>query len=177
MKKSNIVLLMIAGILLTTLVAALIVLRKDIRSIIAEAEKELRYYPVEISAFNKLDIPAGWNIKIKQDRQCKVELAAEGNVPIKPNLKNINGRLVFEMDTSIDVNKSANLYARISVQSLKAINAGKGAKILLDNFQFDSLNVVLQDGVILNGKNTGFRNLSLKTNGEVTINLNNIISN
>jgi hypothetical protein len=177
MKKSKIVLLMTAGILLTMLVAALIVLRKDIRSIFSEAEKELRYYPVEISSFNRLNLPAGWNIKIKQDRQCKVELAVQGNVPIKPGIKNIDGRLLFQADTINEALKSAQVYARISMPSVNEINAGKGTNIQLDNFQFDSLHVVLEDGAVFKGRNAGFNNLSIKTSGEVSIQLKNMIKN
>jgi hypothetical protein len=84
---------------------------------------------------------------------------------------------MLQVDTTIGALHSANLYARISMPSIKAIYAARGTKIQMDNFQLDSLQVVLEDGVVFTGKNTGYKNLSFKTSGEVMIQLKNLIAN
>jgi hypothetical protein len=49
---------------------------------------------------------------------------------------------------------------------LKEIRAEQGAKILMENFQSDSLSVILESGVDFTGKDNHFKYVSFKTPGD-----------
>jgi hypothetical protein len=96
----------------------------------------------------------------------------EGSVLI-PRLKNLNSTLYFKVDSTPEKGNPGKLYARISMPHLKEIRAEQGAKILMDNFQSDSLSVILDNGVEFSGKDNHFKYVSFKTPGDTWLQFKN----
>ena len=74
--------------------------------------------------------------------------------------------MYFKVDSTPEKENSGKLYARITMPFLKEIRAEQGAKILMENFQSDSLSVILENGVEFTGKDNHFKYVSFKTPGD-----------
>lgn len=177
MKKTKILLLSTAAYILLLLISALAVLRMDVRTLVSDADKELKYIPVEVPAFSSLSVPAHWKVKVRQGRDFKIELAVKGNASFKPALVVVQETAVLNIDTTMAHSATDTVFARVTMPLVCMINAAEGAQIRLENFTSDSIRLELQNGVLFSGKNNSFKYVSYKTSGEVHIENNNIMAN
>jgi hypothetical protein len=177
MKKTKILFLSTAAFVLLFLVYALAVLRKDIQTLVARADKELKFTPVEVPAFSSLSVPANWKVKIKQGRDFKIELAAYGNASLKPAIEVIKDTAILKIDTTYVLSFTDTVYARVTMPQVNKIYASEGAHIRLENFTSDSVCLMLCNGVVFSGKNNSFKYVGYKTSGEVRIEITNLVAN
>jgi hypothetical protein len=166
MRTSKKILLAIAGFLIVLLIVFLMILRNSIQSIHSKAELKYKYKTVTVGNFEKLDFSSHWIVRIRQGKECKVELAVKGDSLMKPGLENSNGTLYFTVDSIFVKENTDSLRVRITMPSLKAIKAVRGTEIHLANFNSDSLHVILENGCIFIGDNNNIRYVSLKTSGD-----------
>lgn len=175
MKKNKIILLATSAFILLLLGTALVVLRKDIQVLVADADKELKFFPVEVNAFSSLAVPKGWKVKIRQGRDCKIELAAVGNVSLKPAIDITDGTATLKVDTAYSNPVPDVVYARITMPSIGFIQAGEYSQVRMENFTSDSISLVLANGTEFLGRNNSFKYVNYKTVGEVNILINNLV--
>lgn len=148
------------------LVASLAVLRGDLEAVL-DREAEVKYEAVPVEAFQSLNFSANWNVKIKQGREYKVELAVDDYAGRQPGFQNDGGTLYFKMDS---LSKSA-IRAKVTVPYLQAIMAGQGTIIIVEDFKSDTISLHLEEGSDFTGKDNKFNYISLKTVGKASFQL------
>jgi hypothetical protein len=166
MKTSKKILLTVACIIIVLLSVFLVIMKNKAQSIHSKVGLSLKYSTVSIDNFEKLDFSSHWIVRIKQGKECKVELTAEGDSLLKPGIENINGTLYFKVDTTVEKKNIASIHVRITMPSLQAIKAVRGTEINLENFQSDSLGVILENGCVFTGNNNNIKHVSFKTHGD-----------
>lgn len=158
--------IIIPGILVALLVAALMVIRNDLAWLLAQ-ESKVTYEEFAVGKFTALDFPANWDVKVRQAREYKVEIATEGIAGAKPTVENLGGALLFTTaDSAAGVGR---IRARITLPLLQSIKGGPGTKIDIGEFESDSVSVSLENGGTFVGYNNLFKFLSLKSSGEASI--------
>jgi len=166
MRASKKILIIIPGILVASLVAALMVVRNDLAWLL-EQEPKITYEEFAVGKFTALEFPANWDVKVKQAREYKVEIATEGSAGARPKVENVEGTLLFAMTDSVV--STGRLRARITLPLLQKIKGGPGTKIDIGEFGSDSVSVSLENGGTFVGYNNLFKFLSLKSSGETSI--------
>jgi hypothetical protein len=162
MKTSNKILIATAGLLLALLVFTLAVLRNDMLSVI-KTESVTTYKVVDVGSFNKLDVSSNWVIKIKQGYKYKVELEDGEGSSLNPQLETRAGILYFIVSGSRGKDITGCLHARVTVPDLESITVLGNSKIIMNNFQADTLKVMLGDSVSFQGHNNIFNLVSFNT--------------
>jgi hypothetical protein len=145
------------------LVIYVAILRNIAQSKQFKAELKYEYKTVSVDNFEKLDFSSPMIVRIKQGKYCKVEYTAEEDSVLKPGYENLNGTLYFKVDSA---ENTGSLLVRITMPSLLAIKATRGTEIQLENFQADSLCVILENGCVFKGKNNSLKRVSFKTSGD-----------
>ena len=161
MKTSKIVLVIVAGLIIILLIVSLIVLRKNIGTLI-EKHTFIEYKIVPIEAFASIEFSSNWAVQIKQGKDCKVELAVEEGSSLSPLLENKDEILYFIADTQRIISNTTSIQARVTSPFLYSIKAEGNTEILMKNFWSDSLTVILSDSSIYSGKNNDFTNIKFK---------------
>jgi hypothetical protein len=165
MKTSKIILVAVACFIIILLITMLLLIKYTLQPLQIKAGLKHNYKAIPADNFQKLDFSSHFIITIKQGKECKAEMAFGEDSVLTPTVKNLNGTLYFKVDSTVQIKNSAMLYVRITMPLIKEIRAERGAKINLENFQSDSLNVVLENGVEFTGKDNHFKYLSFKTPG------------
>jgi hypothetical protein len=93
---------------------------------------------------------------------------------LKPTIENINGTLYFKVDTTAPRENADSIFVKITLPSLKAIKAVRGADIYIENFQADSLHVILENGCVFSGMNNNIKYVTIETSGENLLNITKI---
>ena len=171
MKLSNKILVITAGLVMAGIITGLIVARNFALQWIRNTEVKSGYKTIAVGNFEYIDFSNNWNVRIKQGNEYKVELAIEGGSELKPKLENINGTLYFKVDRLDSMQNYGSINARITTPFLKGIKAGLRTKINLENFQSDSLRILLEDGGAYIGYNNIIKYVTVKTSGEVVLKL------
>jgi hypothetical protein len=166
MKTSKKILLVTGGFIIVIMIIDMILLRNGVKSLELKAELKHKYKTVSVDNFDKLDFSSHWFVRINQGKECKVEMTAEEDSVLKPKLENINGTLYFKVDTTIKKENTVNIHVRIAMPSLLAIKAVKGTEIQMDNFQSDSLHVILENGCVFKGNNNNIKFVTMQTSGD-----------
>ena len=157
MKTSKKILVTITFILIGFWIYTLFVVRKDMRSIMA-SKPSIAYKTVAIDKFTKLDFSSNWIVRIKQGKDCKVEVEVVKQDGLKPQLEMINGTLYLK--------SQAKTHARITLPSIHEIKAAGDTRIQMKNFWSDSLTVILADSSTFAGHQNDFDNIRFKTSGQ-----------
>ena len=171
MKASRKILLITGCVVLMGLVASLIVTRKVALQFLRKTATESKYKVVPVADFERLDFSANWDVRIWQGSEFKVELAIDENSVWKPNLENKGGTLYFTVQAIDSTENSQPIYAKIIAPSLKGIKAMRGTKISLEQFQSDSIQLILEDRNAFKGYNNHFSYMLFKTFGDVSLEL------
>jgi len=174
MKTSKKILLAVAGFIIVIFFVTLILLRNGVQSLQSKAELKYKYETMSVEDFDNLDFSSHYVVKIRQGKECNVELTAEKNSLLKPKLENRNGTLYFTVDSATAKENTDSIHVRITMPSLQEIKAIRGAKIQLENFQTDSLRVVLENGCVFTGINNTVKHASYKTSGDAWLNFTDI---
>jgi hypothetical protein len=153
MKTSKKIIITVAIILTAIWVITLLVVRKDIQTILA-ARNLVEYRPVPVEKFSRLVFSDNWTVTVRQGKDCGVELGAGKDGHPVPDIKNINGTLHLTC--------TAHAYARITAPSLQVIQAAGHTSIDMKNFWSDSLIVVLGDSSSFTGRQNDFKYISFK---------------
>ncbi len=166
MKTSRKILIAFAAFMLVLFFIAIMMLRSSVKSLAEKNDRKYQYKTVPVNDFEKLDFTSRWIVRVRQGKTCKVESTAAENVTLKPTMENINGTLFFKMDTSVAKENTDSIYVRITMPSIKAIKATGGATVTLENFQTDSLHIILENGCVFKGMNNTIKHTFFKTSGE-----------
>jgi hypothetical protein len=161
MKTSKKILITISGILIAILITTMLVLRKDIKTLM-ETQDLIEYKAVQVEDFVALDFSTSWDVFIKQGKDCKVELAMKDGTNLQPKLENKSGTLFLKVEASPENNKPGYIYARVTAPILHEVRARGNTDILMRNFWSDSIHVVLQDSSKYSGKNNDFMKIIFK---------------
>jgi len=172
MKTSKKILLFIAGFILVLLVVYVAILRNRVQSMRSKTEIKHNYKTVSVDNFEKLDFSSPMIVRIKQGKDCKVEYTVEEDSVLKPRYENINGTLYFKVDST---ENAESIHVRITMPSLQEVIASGGTEIQLENFQSDSLSVILGNGCVFKGKNNGLKRVFFKTSGDASLELTSIL--
>ncbi len=124
---------------------------------------------MSVDPFEALDFSAHWIVRIKQGREHKVEVAVAEGGGLKPTLENVDGTLYFHAERTNRPETTEGLRARITVLSLREIKAVRGTEIRLENFEIDSLHIILEDGGSFTGVESKIEHVSFQTSGEARI--------
>ncbi len=171
MKSSRKILLITGCVVLIGLIASLIVTRNVALQFLHKTAAESKYKAVAVADFERLDFSANWDVRIRQGSEFKVELAGDENSVGKHKLENIGGTLYFKMQAIDSMENSQPIYAKIIAPSLKGIKAMRGTKISLEQFQSDSIQLILEDRNAFKGYNNHFSYMFFKTFGDVSLEL------
>ncbi len=174
MKTSKKILIAVGGLLIVILIITVVILRNGVQSLQSKAELIHKYEPVSVESFEKLDFTSRWVVRINQGKECKVELTADENSELKPTLENKNGTLYFTMDSTLAKGNTDSIYVKIIMPKLKEIKAVQGTNIQLENFQSDSLHVILGSGCVFNGINNTLKHTSYKIAGDALLNFTDV---
>jgi hypothetical protein len=156
MKTSSKIMIAVAFLLVALWVTTLFLVRKDIRTILAEQSRvEYRSLPVE--KFSSLDFSGSWIVTVRQGKDCKVEVGSAGTGPAEPELNHQKGTLHLSSETEV--------YARITAPDLQVIKAGGDTRIDMKNFWTDSITVILVDSSSFTGRQNDFKYISFKAYG------------
>ncbi len=137
------------------------------------AESKYKYKSQTVESFDKIDLSSHWSVRIRQGKECKVEVSSTNNASLKPMVENINGTLYLKCDTSVVQHDSIRILVRISMPQLQEIKAMRGSQISMFDFTSDSIIFILNDRCEFKGKNCTFKKVSYITNGEVSLNITN----
>jgi hypothetical protein len=173
MSTNKKILLIVAGFLMIILIVFILIFRSSMNKIHAKAAIKERYKAVPVGSFEKLDFSSRCIVRIRQGKECFVELKAKDDVILKPKLENINGTLYVKIDSTCAKTCSDSLHVRIAMPSLFAINSAGGSKIHLESFDTDSLIVVLGNGCVYTGNSNTLKKVTYKTSGEVMMQFKN----
>jgi len=168
MKTSKKIILFVAGIIIVSLVIYVVILRNTVQSVRLKTGVKHDYQAVSVDNFEKLNFSSPMIVRIKQGKECKVEYTAEEDSILKPMYENINGTLYFKVDST---ENETSMHVRITMPSLLTIRATRGTEIQLENFQADSLSVILENGCVFKGKNNSLKRVSFKTSGDASLEL------
>ncbi|MFO7369760.1 MAG: DUF2807 domain-containing protein [Bacteroidales bacterium] len=174
MKTSKKIVLTVAGIILVLFFAAFMLLRSGVQQLRRTDRIANRYKELSVTEFNRLDFSSCWIVKIRQGKDCLVESTADKDSPLKPTIENINGTLIFRVDTAAAKTNTDSLYVRITMPALRSVKASQGADINITDFMGDSLHVTLEDGCNFSGMNYNIKYVTFKTSGENTLNITKI---
>lgn len=166
MKTSKKILLFIAGFIIVLLIIYVGILHKTVQTIRSVDESKHQHKTLSVSSFEKLDLSSRLIVRIKQGKDCEVEIITDKNSLIKPSLENIDGTLHCMIDSTSVKADTGSIQLRITMPLLQEIKAKQGTVIYLANFQADSLRVILENGCAFTGKNNTIKQVSIKTSGD-----------
>jgi hypothetical protein len=169
MKTSKIILLFVAAIIMVSFVIIVVIMKNNIQSARSKAGLRYNYKTVSVHNFENLDLSSHFIVRIKQGKECEVEIITERNSLVKPNLENINGTLHCMVDSTAYKNDTGSIQLRITMPFIKVIKATQGTEIYLANFQSDSISVFLGNGCVFKGNNNTLKRVSFKTAGDAVI--------
>lgn len=172
MKTSKKILLFVAGSILVLLIVFVGILRNTVQSVRSKTEVKHNYTEVSAGDFEKLDFSSPMIVRIKQGKDCKVEYTADTDSVLKPIFENINGTLYCRPDST---DNAESIHVRITMPSLQEIKASGGTEIQLENFQADSVSVILENGCVFKGKNNSLKRVFFKTSGDASLELTSIL--
>ena len=161
MKTSKKILITVAGIIIAFLIAAMFVLKKDVKSLM-ESKVLVEYKTAAVEKFVSLDFSSSWIVTIKQGKNCKVEFAVDKNADFKPELKNLNGVQYIGFDVDEDQENVINRHVRITAPFLHIIKASGDTKIQMKSFWTDSLTVILEDSSMFSGNTSDIIKITFK---------------
>jgi hypothetical protein len=166
MKTSKKILLLVAGSIIVSLVIYVVILRNAVQSKQSKAGLMHEYKTVSVDNFDKLDFSSHMIVRIKQGKDCEVEIITDKESILKPSVENINGTLHCMIDSIPEKENTGNIELRITMPLLQEIKATEGTEIHLTNFQADSLTVILENGCAFSGKNNTLKHVSFQTSGD-----------
>jgi hypothetical protein len=172
MKTSKKILLFVAGFILVLLIIYVGILRNTVQTVRSKAEIKHNYRTVSAGDFEKLDFSSPMIVRILHGKDCKVEFTDDEDSLKKPGIENINGTLYLKADST---DSAGSIHVRITMPSLQEIKASGGTEIQLENFQADSVNVILENGCVFKGKNNSLKRIFFKTSGDASLELTSIL--
>jgi len=166
MKTSKKILLFVAGFIIVLLILYVGVLHKTVQTIRSTDESKHHRKTLSVNNFEKLDLSSRLIVRIKQGKDCEVEIITDKNSLLKPSVENINGTLHCTIDSTLEKEDTGSIQLRITMPLIQEIKATQGPEIYLANFQADSLRVILENGCAFTGKNNTIKQVSFKTSGD-----------
>lgn len=171
MKTSQKILITALGFVTALLIISMVILRDHIQTVFTNTALENKYQLIPVEKFDRLDFSSNWIVTIKHGEAYKLELAIDDSMAFKPIVRNIDGTLLFSMDTTQIKQNTGRIRARITTPLLKAIRLVNGTRIHLVNFQSDSLAIDIENGCVFTGRDNKFKHLSFKSSGYARIEL------
>lgn len=162
MKKSKKILIGIAGFLIITLVVTLLVLKRDMKTIMANASM-LVYKEIPVETFDHLKISANWSVRVKQGKNHKFELGTTEGDSIQPILTNENGTLYLIVEETSEKPATGMVHARITAPTLHTIRAEGNSHVEMKTFWSDSILVILEDSSTYVGDNLDYKKIRFKS--------------
>lgn len=164
MKTSKKILIGIAGFLIIALVGTLLVLKQDMKTIMANASV-LVYKEIPVETFDHLNISANWNVRIKQGKNHKFEMGTTEGDSIQHSLTNENGTLHLIVEGTPENPTTGMVHARITAPNLHTIRAEGNAHVEMKTFWSDSILVILEDSSTYVGNNLDYKQIRFASSG------------
>ncbi|ELR72017.1 hypothetical protein C900_02012 [Fulvivirga imtechensis AK7] len=167
MKTSTKIVITAVGVIIALLVASMVLWRNHLETFLIQAEAANNYKAVPVEYFEKLNFSANWDVKIRQGKVYKVEVANENGGFEKTVIENSAGTLHFKKNSTTANDNSIKV--KITAPALRAIKTMGSTKIEMKNFNTDSLDVALQHGDYFRGIDNVFKYVSFQSSGTVNI--------
>lgn len=175
MKTSKKILLFTAGLIIVLLMIYVGIFHKTVQTLHLTDELKHQHKTVSVANFEKLNLSSRLIVKIKQGKDCEVEIITDKNSLMKPDIENIDGTLHCSIDSTLENENSGNIQLRITMPLLQEIKAKHGTEIVLENFQADSLRIILENACVFRGKNNTLKSVSFNTSGDTRLELTSIM--
>lgn len=169
MKTSKKILLGLAVLILVLMTSGLVILRADLKTLLAKEATKHKFKVVPSSAFKALNFTGNWSATIKQGDQHKVEIGEESLGQVK--LETINDTLYLIASGNGVQTMHKQIQVRVTVPKLGFIKAVGNTRLYMDKFETDSLYVVLEDSAVFTGKRDKIKHVSFQTKGKAQIQL------
>jgi hypothetical protein len=99
MKISKKILIVLASFVIALLIAFLMVLRNDLRTMI-ETGSIIKYKAIPINNFERLEFNGNWDVRIIAGRTCKLELPTDSSNIGNTRIENKDGILYLTINTN-----------------------------------------------------------------------------
>ncbi len=170
MKTSKIIIITTACMVLALLITGGLLLRGSIDRYM-ESVPQLNFRAFTTESFSEVSFSDNFDVRIRQGREYKVELAGDEMIVPEPEISIHNGVLTVSAGQGTDSTITQTIHARITTRSLRVIRAADRSAIDMKNFQGDTLWIDLKDSCSFTGVNNRFRYVSVKTSGDAVIRL------
>ncbi|MEO9966509.1 MAG: hypothetical protein ABJF11_12005 [Reichenbachiella sp.] len=161
------ILLTAAGVLLALFVSSLMVLRKDLKSIHTEKEEQNRLTELSIESFKYLDVKGSWNVRVRQGRSYRLEVAFDDQNRYLPIVEQRNDTLYLSI-RGLDGENTPEVHAKIVTPFIRGARATGGAELWLRKFKSDTISIALDSSLLVSDENE-FINSYYQTTGNSRI--------
>lgn len=166
MNVSHKILLLTAVFLFSMLIAFLLVLRRDMKTLLTE-NKLLNYSEIQVGKFDNLIFSSNWKVTIRQGKKYRLEIATNsGENPIT-GIENKNGSLHLTVEETPEKRHAEQVHAKITAPVLQLIKAEGNTTIEMKTFWSDSLLVILKDSAMYAGKDLDYGRIRFQSSSDV----------
>lgn len=155
MKTSKKILFGLAILLLVFVIGSLFIIRQDLKETVANSNKTIKYQKLEKPFFSKINVEAGYRVKIYQSRDESLELEEGFRSDL---LQMVGGELILKR-----ANESKLVNVRINLPILEEIEAEGNSHVWLDGYNQDSLVVTIRDSVEFTSADNKIVHLEVQT--------------
>lgn len=170
MKKSKIIILVTAILILTALIVSTVILRNTV--MLRRSSNEYQFREAKnLTYFDRLSFTAHFSVRIIQGKDYRVEYGTLSDSSAIPTIEQINGRLIFDVDSAAltDSDGTATIHIRITMPAIAEITALKDTHISMNFFTADSLRINLGSDCDFTGTNNTIKKMKCNTTGNATI--------
>ena len=168
MKTSQKILVTVSGILIAFLIVVIVAARIELTQFL-ESKGLPEYEKVLDEPFDQLKFTSNWSVRLKQNREYKVELSMQDSV-YSPRVENRGGVLWFSRDTTV-LDKGQQLKVIVTAPFYKSIEGEENMTLELLEYSGDSLTISLGDGGQFLGWENVIYSTKFKSKGEVSIDI------
>lgn len=168
MNKSKIIILVTAILILTALIVSTVILRNTV--MLRRSSNEYQFREAKnLTYFDRLSFSAHFSVRIIQGKDYRVEYATLSDSSAIPTIEQINGRLIFDVDSAALTDSTATIHIRITMPAIAEITALKNTHISMNFFTADSLRINLGSDCDFTGTNNTIKKMKCNTTGNATI--------
>ena len=168
MKTSQKILVSVSGILVAFLIVVIIFTRLELSQVL-DRKGLPEYETVLDERFDQLRFSSNWSVRLKQNREYKVEFSIQDSV-YSPQVENKDGELWFSWDSTV-MQKDQQLKVIVTAPFFKRIEGEENVTLELLDYSGDSLVISLGDGSQFLGWENVIYNTKFQLKGEVSIDI------
>lgn len=161
MKTSTKLLLTAAGIIVAFFITSMFVIREDLKAAIRDSKHYREYTAVDVNLFESITIQGDVFLRVRQDRDQKVEISGE----------QVDLSAIRVEDGTLMLESVEETYAIVTMPSIETLTILKGAHLKMENFDMDSLQIILRDSSTFTGAENVLEYTSFEVSGNSKIEL------